>query len=102
LNNTPKVRSDWAFYEGVLEIARAQRAAFGFDKYRDQVDELNALQMELVRKCDAPGSAQHLDCMLDTFDRCVVPGGRDPASMRTCGALLRAIGDGDSSFNALT
>ena len=97
-----QVRSDWEFYAGVLEITRAQRAAFGVDKFRDQVDELSALQEELVRKCDAPSSGAYLGCMLETFDRCVVPEGRDPVKARTCGALLRALGDGDSSFNELT
>jgi len=99
LNNTPKVRSDWIFYEGIQQTAHHQRVAFGYDKFRTQSEELGALQQELNRKCDNPATGGAvLECMLKTYDTCVVPGGRTSASRRTCGALLLAIGDGDSSF----
>lgn len=101
LNNTPKVRSDWVFYDGALAIAADQRRAFGLAKFTAQVDEFGALRQELVRKCDRPDGGALLACMLATYDRCVVPEGRTNSGMRTCGNLLRAIGDGDTSFNSL-
>ena len=102
LVSSAQVRGDWEFYKGVLEMARDQRRAFGLDKYHSQLEEIGALQHELVRKCDSPTSGSLLKCMLETFDRCVVPEGRKAAEVRSCGALLRAFGDGDSSFNSIT
>ena len=102
LNNTPKVRADWVFYEGAMQIAADQRLAFGAEKFDLQVEEFEALQGELVRKCDEPSSGAVLRCMLELFDRCVVPEGRKGTGLRKCGALLLAIGDGDSSFSSLT
>lgn len=94
-----QVRSDWEFYSGIQQIALAQRVAFGYDKFRTQTEELGALHQELERKCDNPATGGAvLECMLKTYDTCVVPEGRTSVSRRTCGALLLAIGDGDSSF----
>jgi len=101
LNNTPKVRSDWVFYAGAMEIAADQRRAFGSGKFMSQLDEFGALRQELVRKCDRPDSGPLLTCMISTYDRCVIPEGRTNRNVRTCGNLLRAIGDGDTSFNSL-
>jgi hypothetical protein len=94
-----QVRGDWLFFIGTQQIALEQRIAFGLEKFRSQTEEFRALQRELVRKCDNPGSGGGvLECMLQTYDRCVVPQGRTPSSRRTCGAVLLAMGDGDSSF----
>ena len=88
-----------------------------------QLDELTVVQDELRRKCsswikEAPrgptaahgaigysggrgySDAPMLTCMLDTYDRCVVPSGRSSSSGRTCGSLLLALGDGESAFTA--
>lgn len=94
-----QVRSDWIFYEGITKIAEEQRKAFGFNNFNDQLNEFKALQKELNRKCQEPNEDLAQKCILDKFDTCVAaPKGTKVSSIRTCGAMLLAIRDGDSSL----
>jgi hypothetical protein len=82
-----------------MKIAEQQRRAFGLYNFNDQLNEFKALQKELNRKCQEPSEALALKCALDKFDTCVASSkGTKSSSIRSCGAMLLAMRDGDSTL----
>ena len=113
LNATPKVQSDWLFYEGLQRMAQEQAMEYGSRLERD-TQLMKVIHQQLQRRCSPAtaalrsdpggfwgndsaadrdlevsdrGHAAEMSCMVEGFDRCVVSAAAKAKGGRLCDSV---------------